>query len=321
MNRYPKIAIRSKNDLAKRISHKNLSEKEALALINDVLKNFDKYWKDAPEPLSEPKKGKYVRNAKRTPLGKLLRLIDTRILKIHDDTLPPFIFGGVSNQDHVKAARNLIGKKKYRTLLKADLTRFFEHVSHGRVVYFFLGKTGCSKAGARLLARLCCVPKEAKGSGSEELTIARGFATSPRLAVWCNLDIFIKLHNLAYKELRKHDPRISIYVDDIGVTAAGVTKEQMEKLYTKIKNIFEPKAGYALPLNKRKKKILSHKEGLRILGTIIGRNHLSISNKTAGKLLRAKKMARRGKNEQERQKAKELKDNLFRYKEYVERLA
>ncbi len=116
LNRYPKIAIRSKNDLAKRISHKHLSEKEALILINDVLKNFDKYWKDAPEPLSEPKKGKYVRNAKRTPLGKLLRLIDTQILKIHDATLPPFIFGGVSNQDHVRAARNLIGKKKYRTL-------------------------------------------------------------------------------------------------------------------------------------------------------------------------------------------------------------
>jgi len=316
--RYPKIAIKSKNDLAKRISHKKLSQQDALYLINDVLDNFDKYWKDAPEPLSEPNNNKYVRNAKRTPLGKLLKLIDRNILQPHDTMVPHFIFGGVKNKDHVKAAKNLIGRKKYRTLLKSDLSRFYEHVPQERVVHFFMEKTQCSRAGARLLAKLCCVPKGPKGSQSNEMTIARGFATSSRLAVWCNLDFFLKLYWLVKEQLKEHDPRLSIYVDDIGITASRVTVEQMEQLYTKIRNIFNPEIGYSLPLNETKKKIKSYKEGMRILGTIILRNSLHVSDKTTSKIQSLKKKISKSKGRKEREKNKEKKNNLMIYKHYVE---
>jgi non-homologous end joining protein Ku len=50
--RYPKIGIRSKNELAKRISDDKFTQQEALALINDVIKNKDTYWKDSKR--SEP---------------------------------------------------------------------------------------------------------------------------------------------------------------------------------------------------------------------------------------------------------------------------
>lgn len=62
INEYPQINLRSKNDLAKRIGNKKLTREKALILINDVLKNFDRYWGDNMK-VSEPLKGKYVRSA------------------------------------------------------------------------------------------------------------------------------------------------------------------------------------------------------------------------------------------------------------------
>ena len=91
--RYPKIGIRSKNELAKRISGKGLSQQQALDLINDVVKNRDKYWKDSK--MSEPLSEKWVRNASHTNYGKLLSLISTRVLAPHDNMVPDFIFGGL----------------------------------------------------------------------------------------------------------------------------------------------------------------------------------------------------------------------------------
>lgn len=40
------IRIRSKNDLAKRISDKNFPYEDALTLINTVQKDFDNLWRD-----------------------------------------------------------------------------------------------------------------------------------------------------------------------------------------------------------------------------------------------------------------------------------
>ena len=84
--RYPKIYIRSKNELAKHLSHEKFSKEEALELINNVKGNFDKYWKDSKS--SQPSKGKYVRNASHTPLGLLLQKINVQILAPHDKILP-----------------------------------------------------------------------------------------------------------------------------------------------------------------------------------------------------------------------------------------
>lgn len=97
--RYPEINIRSKNELAKRLSTRHLSTEDALSLINDVLLNYDKYWSDH-SGMSQPEKGKWVRNASGTNLGRLLKEIDARLLKVHDELLPDFIFGGVSGMNH-----------------------------------------------------------------------------------------------------------------------------------------------------------------------------------------------------------------------------
>src|SRR3989339_1652694 len=141
--RYPKIFIRSKTELERHISHKGFPRGVALSLINDTITHFNEYWKDNKK-YSNPAKGKYVRNAKGTPLGLLLKKINERILKPYDKILPNFIFGGISGLDHVKAATHLLGKKRRRTLLKTDIKCFFEQINAGRVRDFFVKKCQCT---------------------------------------------------------------------------------------------------------------------------------------------------------------------------------
>ena len=304
--RYPKLHIQSKNELAKHLSHSKLLKEETLGLINDVLKNFNAYWRDN-QNRSEPKKEKYVRSAKGTPLGRLLDNINKRVLAPHDDLLPNFIFGGIRDMNHVKAAKYLLGKKRRRTCLKLDITRFFEQINEERVFHFFCDKCACSKKAAVLLRNFCCVPKGPKGSASKCKTIARGFATSSRLAVWCNLDTFIKLDRFVKKNLRGKDPRIAIYVDDIGITASRVSKEEMEKLSFELENLLlNADRSQRLPINKNKTKISSHEEGIEHLGVRLYRNRLSIDAKTKSKIDKAQ-------NSDERK-------SLIRYKKYVEKI-
>jgi|SRR3989344_577987 len=324
--RYPKIHIQSKNELAKHISSSRFPQSKALSLINDVQKHFGQYWSDHP---TQSKPGKWVRNAAGTNLGKLLELISEKVLKPNDEFLPNFIFGGISGLNHKAAVLHLLGKKRKRILLKLDITKFFEQIRYERVYHFFRDKCKCSDKAARLLASACCVSHGPKEMPSSYKTIARGFATSPRLAVWCNLDTFIRLERLVRKELRGKDPRIAIYVDDIGITASRVSKEEMLKLYEKIKVILAQDNNQPLPLNNDKTKIIYHtgetfgedgnylgKWRFEHLGAQMNRNSITLGSKPRKKLesatLRWKESDRRDKVAKNQRKA------LLHYKRYME---
>jgi len=133
--RYPRINLRSKNDLAKRISGKRLESDKALILINDVIANFDKYWHDS-QKMSDPIKNKYVRSAFGTKLGTLLNLINRKVLAPYDLYIPPFIFGGISSRSHALAAVSLLGKRD-RVFCKLDLKRFFEQMEQQDIYNLF----------------------------------------------------------------------------------------------------------------------------------------------------------------------------------------
>lgn len=328
--RYPKLNIRSKNELAKHISSDGrLSFDDALALINDVIKNYDSYWSDYVEK-SKPEDNKWVRNAAGTNLGKLLKRVDARLLKANDGMLPNFIFGGVTGLNHKAAVKHLLGTRRNRMLLKLDVSRFFEQVHYERVYYFFLKKCGCSDKAARLLAELCCVPFGAKNQPGNYKTIARGFSTSPRLAAWCNLDTFLKIDRLIKKELKGKDARLAIYVDDIGITASNITKEDLMRIYPKIKAILEDgDKNQRLPLNDKKSRIVEHTGktysmtgelvgswGFEHLGIQMNRNSLTLGWKTRWKLsdLTRKLKQSHGKNK----KIKASRKSTSRYKNYIE---
>lgn len=281
-NRYPSIGIRSKNEIAKRISSNIFSFKDALCLINDVLKNYDKYWKDV-EKHSKPEEGKYVRSAKYKPLGKLLNLIDKKIMAPFDYLVPNFIFGGISGRNHVQAVSNLLGYKTKRTKLGLDISKFFEQNKRERVFYFFYKKAKCSKIASNILADLCCVPMGPKNSNNKEKVLARGFSTSTRLAVWCNLDLFFRVYWKTKEILKNKDSKISIFIDDIGITASKVSEEKMMLLNKEIVNILENfDNNQVLPINPNKTTIKSHlkKEQIEYLGLKICKKKLALGHKT-----------------------------------------
>jgi hypothetical protein len=314
--RYPKLAIRSKNELAKHISGKRLSQSGALALINDVIANFDRYWRDSKH--SQPEKGKFVRDAKPFPLGRLLKLIDKQVLAPHDALVPDFIFGGISGKDHIKAGYHLLGKKRHRTLLGLDISTFFEQIRERRVFYFFHKKAGCSVKASRLLAGLCSVPLGAKGSEDTERSIGRGFATSTRLALWCNLDIFLRINWLAKERFKGRDPQIAIFVDDIGITASRVSRQDVEKFADEVEDIlkkYDP--NQTLPINPKKRKILSAAQGMEHLGLRLGRNKITPGYKTALKIQHIRNELKKPQNKADKKRLLQKQGAYYGYKRYI----
>lgn len=313
---YPKIAIQSKSQLAQRLSYTRFPREKSLAMINKVIINFDKLWKDSSA--SEPEKGKYVRSAKHSILGILLNLIDKKVLAVHDSSLPPFIFGGVSKKSHIDAVYELMGYEKNRTLISMDISRFFEQIDSRRVFHFFDKKAQCSTRGAELLTELTCVPIGPKGSKSTKLTIARGFATSPRLSIWTNLTTFTKLQQLVLRELKGHDPRIAIFVDDIGITATKVSIKKMEDVAAKVKVLLEyGDANQPLPVNDKKTKVRNWKQGLVHLGLRLGNKNVSIGSKTQSKLTTIKLLH---KKTNDKESKKQLKRKLMSYRNYKKQI-
>jgi len=317
--KYPKIFILSKNDLSKRFATTNLTQKQALDLINDVVDHFNDYWRDSKH--SEPEKNKYVRSAKGKPLGRVLKLIDKKLLVPHDKIIPGFIFGGVSKKSHIDAAYYLLGKQRERTLLTLDVGRFFEQISEERAYHFFHDKGQCSKKGAKLLASLCCIEEGPKGNGNGQRVLARGFATSTRLAVWCNLGIFLKLYLLVKKRLKHHDPRIAIFVDDIGISASRVPKETMEALKKEVENILiNSDRNQKLPLNPKKTFIYSYEEGIEHLGLNLGRNRLSFGSKTLSRKAKVSHRLKTSTIASERKKLRMKRKSYFAYQEQIKQL-
>ncbi len=318
-HRYPKVFIRSKNELAKRFESPGLTKTQALELINDVVSNFNNYWRDSKH--SQPKKNKYVRNAKGKPLGRLLKLIDKKLLAPHDKLIPGFIFGGVSGKSHMDAAYYLLGKQRERTLLALDIGRFFEQISEDRVFHFFYNKAQCSKKAATLLARLCCVEEGPKGNGTNKKVLARGFATSTRLAAWCNLDTFLKLHWLAKNNLKRHDPRLAIFVDDIGISASRISRDNMLTLQKEVEDILvNSDRNQKLPVNPEKTFIYSYEEGIEHLGLNLGRNKLSFGSKTLSRKAKVNHLLKISTKKSEKIKLRIKRKSYFAYREQINKL-
>jgi hypothetical protein len=322
-NRYPLIRIRSKNDLAKRISYKNFPFDEALALINNVLKNHSKYWHDV-KSMSKPDDDKYVRSCKNTQLDKLLKLINDKVLAPYDFMVPEFIFGGVSGQNHIKAVKYLLGSQRKRSKLSLDIKRFFEQNSRDRVYHFLYYKCECGKKASNIIADLCCVPYGQKGSTGNKV-LARGFSTSTRLALWCNMDLFLKVYWTTKKVLKNKDSRIAIFIDDIGITASKVGKDDLEMLYDEIADIFKNyDQNQKLLIHEKDSKKTDIKsytdKNIEHLGLRMGRNKISVNNKTRAKQRKIKKeLGKDNLSSEDKRKLISRKASLKRYVSYVKK--
>ncbi len=253
----PKLNIYTKKQLANVIRNKDLSFDNAIKLIDDCLKNKDEYWFDNLDK-SKPKEGKWVRSTSGTPLEELQKRINQRVFAPHDNELPPFIYGGVGGKGVKNAATALQGSKNKRTMLKIDMRRFFEHITYDDVVKTLVKNYKCGKEVAIIIAEVACVRMGKKiPNNKSKMVLARGFSTSSRLAVWCNLEIFKKIFYLVSKELKGHDPSIAIYMDDIGITATKVNPATMSLLYKDILDLVDD-SNTNLEINKKKTRIIDY---------------------------------------------------------------
>lgn len=277
---YPAIGIRSRNELAKRIAHQGFSQQEALALIEDCELNHELYWKDSRR--SEPSKGKYVRSAVGAPLGNLLKLIDRRVFAPNDALIPAYIYGGLNHREAISAGQALLGKRRNRRLISLDIKTFFECIREDRIVSLLRARCGCSDSVARLIAKLCTVPEGPKGAKGSRV-LARGFATSTRLAVWCSINLLIRLYWHTKRKLHGKDPRLAIYIDDIGISASRVTEAEMQELIQSVTLLLERHDfNLTLKINEKKTRNAAHGQAQH-LGMRLGRNKLAPGSKTAKK--------------------------------------
>lgn len=322
---YPKLNLYTRKQLANAIRDKDLSFDAAMKLIDDCLINKDKYWSDNPKE-SKPDDDKWVRSASGTPLGKLQKRINQKVLAPHDSELPIFIYGGVGKKGIKNAAIALQGKNNKRTLLKVDMRRFFEHITYEDIVRTLVCHCNCGKDVAQIIAEIACVRMGKKSlDNTNEKVLARGFSTSSRLAVWCNLILFRKLFYCMSKRLKGHDPRIAVYMDDISITASRVDPAMLSSLYKDIVNLIENTSK--LEVNKNKTRIIDYLqreydiidghllEGktaqFEFLGIGIGRSRLYPGVKTRSKM--AKLIKKPNPSDEERRTLKGQKQ----YVEYI----
>lgn len=325
--RLPNLRLYTGKDLANEICDESLPFNKTSWLIKRCADNKDKYWHDV-KFLSDPEKNKWVHSAKETPLGEFQARLNEKVLAPHDDIIPAYVYGGLGKRGIKQAANNLLGKRRERTMLKIDMSRFFEHVTRDDVIRCLKCSCGCTKRVATIIADLSCVPEGKKSrDNTNKLVLARGFAASSRLAIWCNLPVFRRIFNLVLRELKGHDPRISVYMDDICITASRVSPGKMRNLYKKIIEIVEA-PGSNLKLNKSKTQIVNYKgvrfnpnngkiiEGEKFpyefVGIKLKKNKLAPGDKVCNEIDHLKKKNRLSENEK-----KHLR-RLMNFKRYIE---
>lgn len=268
------INLESRKHFASQISGPRLPEKEARDLIDFVCNpnNHPNLWRDNIFESNE-EKGKWVRDASWSKLGILLKLVDSRILAPQDKNLPHFIFGGRSGMSNVHAVHHLMGYEKQRTMLALDITRFFESVDILKVDAFFMS-ANCSSRMASTLSKVCCVPTGRKQEPEDDISLARGFSTSTRLAVWSYINAFYEINDLAMKRLKDYDPRVAIYIDDIGISASRVPEDLLRSLEEDVDQILKKASSGKLKLNKDKTDVKDWSDAIEHMGVKMNRNSL-----------------------------------------------
>ena len=275
---YPSLNLKAKKFLAKRLSNytKKYSHEDILRLIDYCEKNKDNLWIDHLKSDVENLK---IMRASRGELWKLLKLINKALLAPYDNLLSSCIHGGVRGKSNITAVKSMLNERKNRFLLRIDLSSFYEQIDIGMVHGFFYG-CGCSHNVAKLLSNMCCIRKGEKTNPENEACLARGFSPSARLAIWCNYNFFVKIQNLINRKLKKYNPKIAIYVDDIGITASGISEKKLTNICDEIINIAK---NDKITVNMKKTEILSPTDTQEHLGIKMHYKTLSLSNKTKSK--------------------------------------
>ena len=187
---------------------------------------------------SDTEKWKYIRVTKDGTLMKKFHIWLWDELAKFDLELPKSINWWVS-QKSILNAINIHVRKEDFCFIKSDLSRFFESIPKQRIFSLFCGKFGCSKEVAEVIANCITFPIWPLWSASEELTLARWLHVSSRVAIWASIDFFILLENRIFEKFKELKPKISYYVDDIGISLVTADSNSIESLIAYLKSFIE----------------------------------------------------------------------------------
>ncbi|MCA9364192.1 hypothetical protein KC727_03160 [Candidatus Kaiserbacteria bacterium] len=328
-HKHPKLNLRTEKDLlrflnaSKEIKTKRGTLKRPV-LFKDLTYLYEEPrldWSDHPTE-SDSTKEKYVRSIKPgSILNTANRRLNEALRRTLDEQASQIFYGSVSKKSHIQAAGSLCNGKN-TTIVSLDITRFFESISSDRVARFFC-KAGCSPEIAKKLVAVTCVPVGPKEKPEEKYSLARGFPTSPRLALWSTFEIFVKLNRVLQKKFAHLSPKIVVFVDDIGISLKNATGEDIQAVKEIAFSVIESDTkDLSLKVHKNppKLKIQHISENPEHLGLVIGKKNLSLGFKTRSKIGDVKvRLSDRTLSQEDRYKALQNKRGLMNYKRSITR--
>lgn len=272
MNHIKQPFVQSKNHLAKLITGDGFYFDYQLKSINYLLSNIDSsYWNFTR--LCDEKKWKYFR-VMREPLNRVNKAINEKIFKKYDKEIPAFIFWWIAEKSNVWAAYIHSEFNYNRSYLLLDFSTYFEQITLNDVVNSLQMLWIANEKSAKVIAELCCVVKWKKPQKEWDKVVARGFATSSRLAVYWSLKFFKNLDSLLKKELKWLNPRISIFVDDISISFDNSNREKIDNLKEKIFKLAEIEW---FTFNAKKTKVLTNTSNVNILWVLVKRWNIDVT--------------------------------------------
>ena len=211
----------------------------------------------------EKKSGRTIENPK-DALKKVHRRINDLLARIE---YPDYLYSAVKGRSYVRNAEHHI---KAETMLKTDISQFFQSVSKDSVFQLFRRDFRCEPDIAKTLSRILTCNGH----------LPTGGPASPILSFFCNRNLFDGLAALADRA----GMTMSVYVDD--VTLSG--KVGSRNLLSKVKKVIADH-GYASHKDKR------YREGSMkvVTGVGISNRSLTIPEKRKGQLYSSLKKLRK----------------------------
>jgi Reverse transcriptase (RNA-dependent DNA polymerase) len=141
------------------------------------------------------------------PVGELRRLHDRLLSLFSRIELPPYLHSGVKGRSYLSNAKAHTGNGK---ILKTDVKKFFPTTTHHQVFVGLLTLFKCAGDVAKLLADLCTYQGH----------VPTGSPISMPVAFIANKQLFDGL----YIRMQQKGVRLTIYVDDITISAPSLTR-------------------------------------------------------------------------------------------------
>lgn len=227
------------------------------------------------------------------PTGNLRKLHDRISYFLKSITPPDYLFCPVSGKS---AVTNVNEHKDNPELLKLDITKYFPSTTFGRIYDFFKGEMQCAGDIAWYLSKLM----------TYDWHLPTGSPISPYLSYYAHKNMWETIYSIC----NKHDYKLTVYMDDAGISGRNISGEVIWNIKQEIKK-------YGLQYHKEQK--YSENDAKLLTGAVIHNGELKLRNKHHLKIKETKRAIANSNNEEERKKLTQSLNGLLSYKKQIEK--